>query len=104
IIFKSSLTEDFEAAYFCVKTVRGSQRCGLLIKTLSLLLNDHFASFTHLKTECLPINIALSSDFQQEKTTHLYFYVIIEFIYEFHYFMVRFLQYLFYLINIIISF
>src|SRR5699024_682191 len=32
IIFKSSLTEDFEAAYFCVKTVRGSQRCGLLIK------------------------------------------------------------------------
>src|SRR5699024_6356967 len=32
IIFKSSLTEDFEAAYFCVKTVRGSQLCGLLIK------------------------------------------------------------------------
>src|SRR5699024_1267905 len=32
IIFKSSLTEDFEAAYFCVKTVRGSQRCVLLIK------------------------------------------------------------------------
>src|SRR5699024_9644013 len=32
IIFKSSLTEDFEAAYFCLKPVRGSQRCGLLMK------------------------------------------------------------------------
>src|SRR5699024_11605327 len=55
IIFKSSLTEYFEAAYFCVKTVRGSQRYGLLIKnsviatkrSLRLILSPYYRMFTY---------------------------------------------------------
>src|SRR5699024_2194344 len=46
IIFKSSLTEDFEAAYFCVKTVRGSQRCGLLKKN-SVLATKRSLPFSY---------------------------------------------------------
>src|SRR5699024_3932930 len=42
IIFKSSLTGDFEAAYFCVKTVCDSQRCLFLIKFSVMATNRLF--------------------------------------------------------------